>query len=116
MGSSEVVWYRFYQGRGSSVTQREDNPSQQDFWNLDSVKSSLTEPTFLLSFLTFHFPSPQSFIHFLLTTILSFPPILSNFSSFLSFTTMPTPQPAASWCITRATAVRGVQPQPAAAR
>merc|ERR1712142_1004615 len=42
----------FYQGE--LVTQKEDSP---DFWNLDHVKSSLTEPTYLLSFLSFSISS-----------------------------------------------------------
>jgi len=67
--------------RGSSVTQKGVSP---DFWNLDSVESSLPEPTFYYPSSHFPFPSPQPFIYFLLTTILSFPPILSNFSFFLS--------------------------------
>lgn len=45
--------------RGSSVTQKEDSP---EFWNLDSVKSILTEPTYLLSFLPFSF-SISSILH-----------------------------------------------------
>jgi len=45
--------------RGSSVTQKKDSP---DFWNLDRVKSSLTEPTYLLSFLPFSF-SISSILH-----------------------------------------------------
>merc|ERR1712179_855004 len=117
MGSSEVVWYRFYQGRGSSVTQREDNPSQQDFWNLDSVKSSLTEPTFLLSFLTFHFPSPQ-ILHPFSThddTILPTYPIKLFLLPIIYDDAYP-PSSSRPWSTTRATAVRGVQPQPAAAR
>merc|ERR1712179_585453 len=74
--------------------------------------------TYVLSFLTLSFSISSILIHFLLTTILSFPPILSNFSFFLSFTMMPTLKPAASWCITQAhpAAVRGLQPHPAAAR
>merc|ERR1712179_556191 len=63
MGSSDLGPARWWCGtcctRGSSVTQKEVSP---DFWNLDSVKSSLPEPTFLLSFLTLSF-SISSTLH-----------------------------------------------------
>merc|ERR1711936_477377 len=63
MGSSDLGPARWWCGtcctRGSSVTQKEVSP---DFWNHDSVKSSLPEPTFLLSFLTLSF-SISSTLH-----------------------------------------------------
>merc|ERR1712117_322758 len=49
---------------------------------------SLNQPTDYPSF-HFPFPSPQSFIYFLLTTILSFPSFLSTLS-FLFIMTTPT--------------------------
>merc|ERR1711910_217336 len=54
-------------------------------------------PTILPS--TFLFPSPQPFIYFLLTTIPSFSPILSNFSFFLSLRRC-LPPGSSSWCTT----------------
>merc|ERR1711936_440303 len=54
-------------------------------------------PTILLS--TFLFLSPQPFIYFLLTTIPSFSPILSNFSFFLSLRRC-LPPGSSSWCTT----------------
>merc|ERR1712179_413885 len=71
--------------------------------------------TYVLSFLTLSFSISSILIHFLLTTILSFPPILSNFSFFLSFTMMPTLKPAASWCITQPSSSSKCFFQPAAA-
>merc|ERR1711909_220886 len=63
----------------------------------------------------FPFPSPQPFIYFLLTTIPSFPPILSNFSSFLSFSTMPSPRQQHHGVRPHPAAARGVRPHIAAA-
>merc|ERR1711909_136250 len=107
MGSSDLGPARWWCGtcctRGSSVTQKEVSP---DFWNLDSVKSSLPEPTFLLSFLTLSF-SISSTLHLFPThddTILPTYPIQLFLLPII--TTRSTPKPAA----------RGVQPQPAAAR
>merc|ERR1711910_292967 len=54
-------------------------------------------PTILPS--TFLFPSPKPFIYFLLTTIPSFSPILSNFSFFLSLRRC-LPPGSSSWCTT----------------
>merc|ERR1711936_663669 len=54
-------------------------------------------PTILPS--TFLFPSPQPFIYFLLTTIPSFSPILSNFSFFLSLRRC-LPPSSSPWCTT----------------
>ena len=76
------------------MTQKEDSP---DFWNLDSVKSSLTEPTYLLSFLPLSF-SISSTLHLFPTHDETFLPTYPILLSLLPIIT------------TRSTA-RGVHPQ-----
>merc|ERR1711909_149554 len=117
MGSSDLGPARWWCGtcctRGSSVTQKEVSP---DFWNLDSVKSSLPEPTFLLSFLTLSF-SISSTLHLFPThddTILPTYPIQLFLLPII--TTRSTPKPAARGVQPQPAAVRGVQPQPVAGR
>merc|ERR1711936_718244 len=127
MGSSDLGPARWWCGtcctRGSSVTQKEVSP---DFWNHDSVKSSLPEPTFLLSFLTLSF-SISSTLHLFPThddTILPTYPIQLFLLPIKTTRSTPSQQPV-EYSLSQQLFVaynpsqvagRGLQPHPAAGR